>query len=149
MKIKLLTFCLILSGISSLKAQRIAPTTEEEYNYGAVGYRIQLQTRMADKPGYRVQFSSTCEEPGRKITFNNMFRDQEQAPCATIMVYERPGAAPAYYCIPNTNAAPSLWDKFKASLNGGTDKPVEQLQFFSSCLARWAMDDQRFKPDNK
>ena len=149
MKISLLIFCLLLLGHNRVNAQSIPPTTEEEYNYGAIGYRIQLQTRMADKTGYRIQFSGTCEEPGRKITFNNMFRDEEQSPCATIMVYERPGASPAYYCIPSANAAPALWDKFKASLNGGTDKPVDQLHFFSSCLARWAVDDQRFNPNSK
>jgi hypothetical protein len=132
-----------------VKAQLIAPTTEEEYNYGAVGYRIQLQTRMSDKPGYRIQFGGVCEEPGRKVTFNNMFRDKEQSPCATIMVYERPGSSPTYYCIPSANASPVLWDKFKSSLNGGTDKPVEQLHFFSSCLARWAVDDQRSNPNSK
>ena len=47
----LILVCLNLISIHALRAQLVAPTTEEEYNYGATGYRIQLQTRMNDKPG--------------------------------------------------------------------------------------------------
>lgn len=121
-------------------AQSVAPTTDEEYNYGAIGYRIQLQTRMSDKPGYEIRESGTCEEPGRKITLMGMYRSQEQFPCASIMIYDRSGAAPQYYCVPSANASPKLWDQFHKSLSGGTDKPTEQLQFFSTCLARFMME---------
>lgn len=135
----LITLFLIAFGISG-SAQSVSPTTEEEYNYGAIGYRIQLQTRMSDKPGYEIRENGTCEEPGRKITRMAMFRTNEQSPCANILIYDRSGAAPQYYCIPSSNAAPRLWEQFHKSLSGGTDKPIEQLQFFSSCLARFLME---------
>ncbi|MFM7078579.1 MAG: hypothetical protein ACKOYC_02185 [Bacteroidota bacterium] len=135
----LITLFLIAFGLPG-SAQTVSPTTEEEYNYGAIGYRIQLQTRMSDKPGYEIRESGTCEEPGRKITLKSMFRTNEQSPCANILIYDRPGAAPQYYCIPSANANPKLWELFHKSLSGGTDKPIDQLQFFSSCLARFMME---------
>lgn len=142
---------LVVFMISVIRAvgQTVAPTTEEEYNYGAVGYRIQLQTRMSDKPGYEIRSGGACEEPGRKITFNNMYRVGEKAPCAVILVFERPRASPSYYCIPTSNASPALWEKFKSSLNGGTDNPLEQLRFFSTCMARGLLDDNLLKGESK
>lgn len=130
---------LVLFGATSVLSQTVAPTSEEEYNYGSVGYRIQLQTRMSDKQGYEIRESEICEEPGRRITFKQMFRISENQPCAYIMVYDRPGVSPFYYCIPSANASPALWDRFHESLTGGTDKPVEQLQFFSTCISRMLM----------
>lgn len=146
---QLLFFLVFITGAIQASAQPVAPTTEEEYNYGAVGYRIQLQTRMTDKPGYEIRSGGSCEEPGRKITFNNMFRVGEKVPCAVILVYERPGASPSYYCVPSSNASPALWEKFKSSLNGGTDNPLEQLRFFSTCMARGLLDDNLLKGEVK
>ncbi|MFM7177407.1 MAG: hypothetical protein ACKO0X_08310 [Bacteroidota bacterium] len=145
-----LVFLLVfMTSVMQAMAQTFAPTTEEEYNYGAIGYRIQLQTRMTDKPGYEIRVGGSCEEPGRKITFNNMYRVGEKVPCALILVYERPGVSPSYYCVPSSNASPALWDKFKSSLNGGTDNPVEQLRFFATCMARGLLDDNLLKGEAK
>lgn len=146
---QLLFFLVFMTSVIQSLAQPTAPTTEEEYNYGAVGYRIQLQTRMTDKPGYEIRSGGSCEEPGRKITFNSMFRVGEKVPCAVILVYERPGASPSYYCVPSSNASPALWDKFRSSLNGGTDNPLEQLRFFSTCMARGLLDDNLLKGEVK
>lgn len=146
---QLVFFLVFMTLVIQAMGQSIAPTTEEEYNYGSVGYRIQLQTRMTDKPGYEIRSGGSCEEPGRKITFNNMYRVGEKMPCAIILVYERPGASPSYYCVPSSNASPALWDKFKSSLNGGTDNPLEQLRFFSTCMARGLMDDKLLKGEGK
>ena len=142
---RLVFFLVFMTLAIQAIGQTVAPTSEEEYNYGAIGYRIQLQTRMTDKPGYEIRSGGSCEEPGRKLTFNSMYRVGEKKPCAVILVYDRPGASPSYYCIPSSDASPALWDKFKASLNGGTDNPVEQLRFFSTCIARSLMDDNLLK----
>jgi len=135
----LMVSALMMLGFSGY-SQLVQPTTEEEYNYGAIGYRIQLQTRMPDKPGYEVRENGICEEPGRKITLLGMYRSKEIVPCASILIYDRSGAAPQYYCVPSSNASPKLWDQFQKSLTGGTDKPAEQMQFFSTCLARFMME---------
>ncbi|MFM8950653.1 MAG: hypothetical protein ACKOKB_07745, partial [Bacteroidota bacterium] len=86
MRRQLVFLLVFMTSVMQAMAQTVAPTTEEEYNYGAIGYRIQLQTRMTDKPGYEIRVGGSCEEPGRKITFNNMYRVGEKVPCALILV---------------------------------------------------------------
>ena len=122
-----------------IKGQDITPTTEEEYNYGAVGYRIQLQARLDTKKGYMIHDLETYEEETRKIDFKGLYRKGEEKPCVVIMIYSRLRNAPLYYSIPTTNADPSMWDRFHRSLTTGTDNPQEQLQFFTLALAKMMM----------
>ena len=130
-------FFLFFFGIAS--AQIISPTTEEEYNYGAVGYKIQLNAKLDTKQGYRLENAEGCEESDRKIEFKLIYRDKENQPCAVIMVYTKVRNPPAYFCIPTANASPALWDKFHKSIATGTDNPADQLQFFTKCLAQLLM----------
>ncbi|MBL0342152.1 MAG: hypothetical protein IPP71_15290 [Bacteroidetes bacterium] len=121
------------------QAQIIAPTTDEEYNYGAVGYKIQLNAKLETKEGYSIKKAEGCEESDRKIEFVLLYRDGENQPCAVILAYTKIRNAPLYFCIPTANASPALWDKFYKSLSLGTDNPAEQLQFFTTCLSRLLM----------
>lgn len=123
-----------------MEAQIISPTTDEEYNYGAVGYKIQLQAKLETKQGYRLADAEGCEESDRKIEFKLIYRDKENQPCAVIMIYTKVRNPPAYFCIPSVNASPVLWDKFYKSIATGTDNPAEQLQFFTKCLAQLLME---------
>ncbi|HEX5000891.1 MAG TPA: hypothetical protein VFW78_00200 [Bacteroidia bacterium] len=120
--------------------QKIAPTTEEEYNYGAVGYKIQLNARLPVKPGYRIIDMKGCEDDERKVEYRAVYRDGEQEPCFLIMIYTRLRVPPVYFCIPTTDADPALWKKYYNSLTAGTDNPAEQLQFFSYCLGQLTME---------
>ncbi len=127
-------------------AQIIAPTTEEEYNYGAVGYKLQLQNRLDTRAGYSLRDAEGCEEADRKIEYKLLYRNGETQPCAVFVVFSRTRNAPLYYCIPTANANPALWDKFYQSLTVGTDNPASQLQFFATCFARLGMGLIGLKP---
>ena len=137
---------LLLCNFIPLRAQLIAPTTEEEYNYGATGYKIQLQARLETKEGYTIKDAEGCEESERKIDFKLLYRDNETQPCAVIMIYTKVRNVPLYYCIPTANASADLWAKFTAALSGGTDKPQEQLQFMTRCIAGLMMGFASGKP---
>lgn len=126
--------------------QLIAPTTEEEYNYGAVGYKIQLQNRLETREGYHIKDAEGCEESDRKMEFKVLYRDGESQPCAVIAIFTKVRTAPLYFCIPTTNANPALWDKFYKSLTVGTDNPAGQLQFSNYCIARLMMGFASGKP---
>ena len=141
----LLITCLLAKPLATC-AQVIQPTTEEEYNYGAVGYKLQLNARLDTKEGYILKDAEGCEEPERKIEYKIMYRQGEVHPCAVILVYTKLRSAPQYYCVPTPNANPQLWDKFYKSLTIGTDNPAEQLQFFTSCLGRLMMGFAIGKP---
>jgi hypothetical protein len=127
-------------------AQIIAPTTPEEYNYGANGYKIQLQARLETKEGYILKPAEGCEESDRKIEFQLLYREKESQPCAVFMIYTKVRNVPLYFCIPTANASPELWKKFNDSLLTGTDKTQEQLQFFTNCIARLMMGFASGKP---
>ena len=137
---------LLLLPFYSAFTQGVAPTTEAEYNYGAVGYKIQLQAKLDTKEGYYMKDTEGCEESDRKTEFKILYRNGETQPCAVIMVYTKIHAAPLYYCIPTTNANPALWDKFYKSLTTGTDNPAGQLQFLNYCIARLMMGIASGKP---
>ena len=135
---------LLLTYIAA--AQPVPPTTEAEYNYGAVGYKIQLQNRLETKEGYSITETEGCEESDRKTEFRILYRDKENQPCAVIMIYTKLHQPPLYYCIPTANANPVLWDKFYKSLTTGTDNPAGQLQFLNYCIARLMMVIAAGKP---
>jgi len=135
-KIFTVTWLLCFAGLSYSVAQQIKPTSEDEYNYGAVGYRIQLQTRLGDKPGYEVRDGEGCSYAERKIDFKYIFRTGESIPCATIVIYSRGKGSPNYYCIPSADASVDLWEKFRSSLSSGMDNPSEQMHFFTFCLSK-------------
>lgn len=138
---KIILLCLFLLSVQhEIRAQLISPTTDEEYNYGAVGYKIQLQAKLETKQGYRLADATGCEETDRKIEYKLMYREGENRPCAVIMIYTKIRNAPMYYCIPTANANPALWDKFYSSLTAGTDNPSDQLHFFTKCIAQLMME---------
>jgi hypothetical protein len=134
----LLCFLLFFPLVSS--AQKIAPTTPDEYNYGAVGYKIQLNAKLPVKQGYSIKEMQGCEEDDRKIEFKAVYRDGESVPCIVIMVYTKLRVPPMYYCIPTADADPALWKKYHDSLTIGTDNPADQLQFFTRCVSQAMME---------
>jgi hypothetical protein len=140
-----LLFSLLLIPLCSV-SQSIAPTTAEEFNYGVVGYKLSLQTKLGVKEGYSLKDAKGCEEEDRRMEFKLMYRDGEKEPCAIIVVYTKFRTPPMYYCIPTRDASPDLWSKFSRSLTIGSDNPADQLQFFSTCLARLLMDIATPKP---
>ena len=117
----------------------IAPTTDEEYVMGSVGYKMYMQMKVELKGGYKVEDIRDFEYGERKASFKGMYRPAEKKPCAIIMVYTKLRGAPEYYCIPTLDAPELLWDKFRMSLAGETDNKQEQLQFFGFALAKAMM----------
>lgn len=140
-------FIVLFSFVSFVaQAQLVAPTSEEEYNYGAIGYKIQLQAKLDNKEGYNIKNAEGCEDSDRKIEYRILYRDGENQPCAIFLIYTKTRNAPLYFCIPTANANPALWDKFYKSLALGTDNPADQLQFFSTCLGKLVMGFASGKP---
>ncbi len=129
MKKHLLTLLICLCCALNVIAQAIQPTTPDEYSFGTVGYKIQLQTKLPMKKGYSVTDYGTYEEPDRTVSFAGLLRDGEQKPCAIIMVYTKKFTPPEYFCLPTIDAPEALWDRYYQSLNVITDNPQQQLQF--------------------
>jgi hypothetical protein len=137
MKKSLIAFVLIALFSTPLFAQtNIAPTTSSEYLYGAVGYKLQLNNKLAMKEGYTLADFTPVEEANRKVEFKGIYRTGETKPCAFIMIYTKMRNTPQYYCIPTHDADQELWTKFFNSLLDDTENQQPQLQFFAYCLAQ-------------
>ncbi|MFM9055402.1 MAG: hypothetical protein ACKOQY_01765 [Bacteroidota bacterium] len=142
MKTLLFALALLCSSFTLSFGQEssgIAPTTEEEYVMGSVGYKMFMQLRVELKPGYKVNDIRDFEYGDRKASFKGLYRSGEKSPCAVILVYTKLRGAPEYYCIPTLDAPEILWDRFRNSLAGETDNKQEQLQFFGFALAKAMM----------
>jgi hypothetical protein len=110
-------------------SQKIKPTTEDEYNFGSVGYKIQMQMKLPMKKGYSVIDLGGHEEPDRSVALKGLVRDGETIPCAVIMVYSKINTPPEYFCMPTIDASEALWNRFYESLNVITENKQQQLQF--------------------
>lgn len=132
-------FFFIQSEISFAQEQKTAPTTEDEYVMGTVGYKMLMQMKVELKGNYKVKDINEYEYGERKAAFKGLYRPTEQKPCAIIMVYTKLRGAPEYYCIPTIDAPELIWDRFRTSLAGETDNKQEQLQFFGFAFAKAMM----------
>lgn len=140
-KYLLLSLFILLQSFQSLNAQdsKIAPTTEEEYVMGSVGYKMFMQMKVALKDNYKVKDIHEVEYGDRKAAFKGLHRPGEVKPCAIILIYTKLRGAPEYYCIPTLDAPEILWDRFRVGLVGQTDNQQDQLQFFGFALAKAMM----------
>ena len=137
----LLSLFILLLPFQQLHAQdaKIAPTTEEEYVMGSVGYKMFMQMKVALKDNYKVKDIHEVEYGDRKAAFKGLHRPGEAKPCAIILIYTKLRGAPEYYCIPTLDAPEILWDRFRVGLVGQTDNQQDQLQFFGFALAKAMM----------
>lgn len=136
----LLTIFLLYSQFATAQnSGSIAPTDEEEYNMGTVGYKMLMQMKVPLKEGYKVKDLASYEYGERKADFKGLFRPGQEKPCAVIMVYSGMRGAPEYYCIPTADAPEKLWDRYQKSLVGETENQQEQLRFFGFALAKAMM----------
>ncbi len=132
-------FLFLLFSVTASLSQKIAPTTEEEYNFGTVGYKIQLQNKLPMKQGYRIADYGIFEEPDRTVAFKGLMRQGEEYPCAIIMIYTKDKFPPEYFCIPTEDAPYELWERYFKSLKVVSDNQVSQLRFMSYGLSRTLM----------
>lgn len=124
MKIATAFACLMLAVLNSF-----GQTTEEEFNYITKGYKIQLESGLDMKKGYRFEemgeYGLQYDSFSRLASFNALYRDGETTPCAILMILRRTDTNyKEYLCIPSTDADPALWTRalreFEASANDWT-----------------------------
>jgi hypothetical protein len=112
---------LLLIFISS--SSSYAQTTEEEYNYLTKGYKIQIESGLDMKKGYRLEplgeWDLNYGNDGRRgAEFLTLIREDKNEIAGILMIYKRPSTKHAtYYCIPSKDAPQSLWDRTLEQLN--------------------------------
>ncbi len=128
MKTVLLGICVgaIMLFLSSVSYSQ---TTLEEYNYVTKGYKVQVESGLDMKKGYRfedihaihIQYSDGIE---RETQFKALFKEGQKLPAAILCIYSRSNSAPKdYICIPSFGSTKEIWDSTYAAISaiGGDD----------------------------
>ena len=93
-------------------------TTQEEYNYITKGYKVQLESGLDMKKGYRFEdlgdWGLNKGSFKRICIFKALIRDGQVKPCAILMVYKRidiSNGANYFICIPSPDSSPEIWNQ--------------------------------------
>lgn len=98
-------------------------TTEEEYNYVTKGYKIQIESGLDMKKGYRFDeiaehYTTSNTNIRRTCKFLALYRLGELKPCAILCIYSRSdNGFKDYICIPTYDASKDLWNAMNKKLN--------------------------------
>jgi len=99
----------------------LAQTSQEEYNYLTKGYKIQIESGLDMKKGYRLEdliVSSTLTpslfvKVFRNCQFKALYRQNEQKPCAILCIFTNTNIGlKDYFCIPSIDASDLIWEQF-------------------------------------
>jgi len=112
---------MLFPKVNYLKAQefnyndRQAATTLEIYNYVTKGYAIQVASGLDMKKGYfiweKLTRSTNSADGRRTVKINALLIDSNFKVCAWILIYEKAGQTPAYFCIPTQASDEAIWNK--------------------------------------
>ncbi len=109
---RLFLFIAIACFASFAKAQG---TTQEEYNYVSKGYKIQVESGLDMKKGYKIVETERMLDD---VQVKFLFRESDQTLAATIIVWHAKFFNKDYYvCLPNSKASKELWQSFYISMN--------------------------------
>lgn len=111
---------LILCSFGAI-AQKIAPTTEEEYNYCVRGYKTMLAEGLDMKKGYRFENIFEKGEGGYSFNLKLFMREDKKEVAAILVIAKSPWGNTYYHCIPYDNEM--LLNKYWSDL-GAWDKPM-------------------------
>ena len=109
---RLFLFIAIACFASFAKAQG---TTQEEYNYVSKGYKIQVESGLDMKKGYKIVETERMLDD---VQVKFLFRESDKTLAATIIVWHAKFFNKDYYvCLPNSKASKELWQSFYISMN--------------------------------
>ena len=93
----------------------ISQTTLEEYNYVSKGYKVQLESGLDMKKGYRFDdiYSIHMEYSDNEVKeteFKALLRDSLRMPVAIMCIFSHSGSLPKeYICLPQFNSSKEIW----------------------------------------
>ncbi|NNF02011.1 MAG: hypothetical protein HKN22_04955 [Bacteroidia bacterium] len=121
-------------------AQKIAPTTEKEFNYITVGYKIQLQAGLPMKADYKFKDLGRHEVVDCIVEMKGLYRKGEEQPCAMMMIYTEVRQEPVYFCVPSPDAAEELWERYYKSLIPDLSNHQDKLRYMLYATTKFWID---------
>ena len=119
------TFLAVCTGAAIILMSRVSfsQTTLEEYNYVTKGYKVQIESGLDMKKGYRfedihtihIQYSDGIE---RETQFKALFKEGQKQPSAILCIYSHSDdGMKDYICIPQFSSAKEIWDSTYARIS--------------------------------
>ncbi len=129
------TYLLILvvfGTFTILHAQTPPPgTTEEEYNYATKGYKVQIESGLDMKKGYKLQDMGEVPEGNYKFSFKLLMREEKEELAGIMVISHSNVSGRTYYmCIPVNN--PELYKRYWADLSLWDDSITKPYTFVLS-----------------
>ena len=99
-------------------SKSLSQTTMEEYNYITKGYKVQLESGLDMKQGYRFEdlnesSLASGDSSYKKTDFKALYRRDESAPCAILCIFTNVVNGVTlntdYICIPHLDSSKDLW----------------------------------------
>ncbi len=150
---------LLFLAVNNLLAQSanyngVRGTTLEEYNYMSKGYKIQSESGLDMKKGYRFKdldphYVELTNEKGqsyqRKIEVRLLIREGEVKPCGILLIYKRTdNGVTIYLGVPNRNSPKEIWSKYSEDFSAElmtTDKDPKGIGYAVMwCLSKTLSD---------
>jgi hypothetical protein len=138
-------FAILFASLYVITAQ--SQTTQEEYNYVTKGYKVQVESGLDMKKGYIIKDLDMVSQTAsngttiRQASLKKLTKTSTNEAVAFMIVYQRAGKVPEYFCIPSPTASQELRDAFYVSLTaadalGSTDK-LQLITLLLSRSLRW------------
>lgn len=121
MKKVLAVFAVVFTAIFNLNAQDFnyndgqVATTMEIYNYVTKGYAIQEASGLDMKKGYflweKLTRNTNSSDGQRTVKINALVQEANLKVCAWMLIYQKSGEKPIYFCIPTQASDYEVWSK--------------------------------------
>ncbi len=115
-------------------------TTDEEYKFVTLGYQKQVIEEGGDmKKGYVMENIDTTSLNEMKVTLKKMYKITATTKnlAAYMLIYEKKGLAPTYYCIPTVGSDSRLFQLYYDALKDAGNEPNStRLGLISIVLSR-------------
>jgi hypothetical protein len=90
-------------------------TTMEIYNYVTKGYSVQISSGLDMKKGYflweKFSRSTNSVDGQRNVKVNALIQESNLKVCAWMLIYQKSGSTPYYFCIPTQASDNEVWNK--------------------------------------
>ena len=132
-----------------------AQTTEEEYLYVTYGYDEQLDKGLDDKKDYAwkplTDYKFTNNQGSliwkkskvSKFEFEGLYRENENAPCAIVVIYKEQENQKKkdgiFICLPHPNSSQEIIKKAELYFREKIDFKPDLLNYYSLALSKLAV----------
>jgi hypothetical protein len=90
-------------------------TTMEIYNYITKGFAIQVASGLDMKKGYflseKFTRSTNSSDGQRTVKVNSLVTESNFKVCGWMLIYQKSGSQPLYFCIPTQSSDQEVWNK--------------------------------------